>query len=109
MINGKYTVRFSPGHLERDFELPYKGYARDVLVEASDGRTWLLYFTDLARLQQDLGDAQSQGVSHFAERNLIVLAEVTVNNIRQAIDRLWGTGFFDERRAPHAQMIGRDL
>jgi hypothetical protein len=94
MMNGEYTISFPAGHFDREFELPYKGYARNVHVKAADGRSWTLYFTDLSRLRQDLDDAKGRGECYFAEPGMIVLSEVTIEIIRNAIEGLWDDGFF---------------
>jgi len=103
MTNGEYIISFPTGFLDREFELPYKGYARNVHVKAADGRSWTLYFTDLSRLQQDLDDAKGRGESYFAEPGMIVLSEVTVEIIRNAIEGLWEAGFF-KTLAPLAEI-----
>jgi hypothetical protein len=100
MTNGEFSITFPAGHFDREFELPYKGYVRGVQVESADGRSWRLYFTDLSRLQQDLGDAKAQGLCYFAEVGTVVLSEVTTANIRCAINALWQGGFFNHPAAP---------
>lgn len=87
-------VIFPEGFDERAaFETPLKGwlYAQ---VELEDGCRYAVYFSNPLRLQQDLDEAIKSGKPCFAEPGLIILPEVTVKTIQDAVQCLWKQGFF---------------
>lgn len=79
---------------QAEFEMPFRGYLSSVLVEAEDGCRYPVYFVDPTRLQQDLTESVKLGEPFFAEPGLIVLPEVTVAAIEDAVKILWEQGFF---------------
>lgn len=82
-----------------EFELPFRGYLPDVVVESADGNRYRLAFIDLARLEQTLEDNVSTGRPYYVEPGLVVLPEVTLEAIEKAIHGLHEEGFFDRQRA----------
>ena len=92
-------VVFPDGFDERAaFEAPSKGWL-SAQVEMQDGRSYSVYFTDLARLQQDLDENGQLGKPYLAEPGLIVLPEVTVEAVQETVRALCAQGFFDHLRA----------
>src|SRR5690242_998434 len=92
-------VIFPEGFDERAaFEAPLKGWL-SAHVELEDGRLYPVYFSDPDRLQQDLADAVSGGTPFFAQPGLVVLPEVTVEAIEDAVPLLWEQGFFASLKA----------
>lgn len=79
------------------FEAPAKGWL-SVLVETKDHRHFSVYFCDPVRLQQDLDENIRAGKPYFAEPGLIVVPEVTVDAVQEAVQSLFEQGFFDELR-----------
>ena len=87
-------VIFPAGFDERAaIETPLKGWL-SAQVELADGCRHAVYFSDLMRLQQDLDDAVLNGKPCFAEPGLIIVPEVTVQAIQEAVQFLWKQGFF---------------
>jgi hypothetical protein len=94
-----YTLSFPEGFdAQAGFELPYRGYLGDVIVEFEDGSRHRLSFIDLARLEQGLNDNVRMGRHYFTEPGLIVLPEVTAAAIQQAVQEMWDEGFFPPDR-----------
>jgi hypothetical protein len=87
-------VIFPEGFDERaTFETLLKGWL-SAQVELEDGYRYTVYFSDLIRLQQDLAEAVESGRPCFAEPGLIILPEVTVEAIQEAVQFLWKQDFF---------------
>jgi hypothetical protein len=79
---------------ERDaFDITAKGWF-DANIELPDGRHYTLAFYDLGRLKLHLGDSIENGEPCFAEQNLIVVPEVTIEAIQNSIRFLWEKDFF---------------
>lgn len=104
MMNATTCARvvFPNGFDERAAsEVPSKGWL-SAQVEMKDGSLYCLYFTDPVRLQQDLEENVQLGKPYLAEPGLIVLPEVTVEAVQEAVHVLCAEGFFDHLRAYQA-------
>ena len=87
-------VIFPAGFDERAaVETPLKGWL-SAQVELDDGCRYAVYFSDPMRLQQDVDEAVHNGRPCFAEPGLIIVPEVTVQTIQDAVQFLWKQGFF---------------
>ena len=87
-------VLFPAGFDERAaIETPLKGWL-SAQVELDDGGRYAVYFSDPMRLHQDVDDAVHNGKPCFAEPGLIIVPEVTVQAIQDAVQFLWEQGFF---------------
>ncbi|MFZ4660245.1 MAG: hypothetical protein ACOYNY_24760 [Caldilineaceae bacterium] len=75
------------------FELPFKGWL-SAYVESEEGCRYPVHFSDPVRLQQDLAEEVQLGKPHFAMPGLIILPEVTMAAIEEAVQALWEQGFF---------------
>ena len=75
------------------FETSLKGWL-SAQVELEGGCRYAVYFSDPIRLQQDLDEAVKSGMPCFFEPSLIILPEVTVEAIQDAVQFLWKQGFF---------------
>jgi hypothetical protein len=75
------------------FELPFKGWL-SAYVESEEGCRYPVHFSDPIRLQQDLEEEVQLGKPHFAMPGLIILPEVTIEAIEEAVQVLWEQGFF---------------
>jgi hypothetical protein len=93
----KLLFEYEFGERER-FEAKARGYLSHVVVEHSDGSRYSVVFYDCVRLQQDLEDEVSAGRMCVADPGMIVVSEVTPENIRTAVDRLAAEGFFGKLR-----------
>jgi hypothetical protein len=85
---------------QSEFEMPFRGYLPDVIVELVDGTRHRLTFVDLSRLEQTLEDNVSIGRPYYVEPGLVVLPEVTLATIEKAVHGLLEEGYFDRHRAP---------
>lgn len=92
-------VIFPEGFDERAaLETPLKGWL-SVQVESEDGCRYAVYFSDPLRLQQDVDEAVKSGRPCFAEPGLIIVPEVTVQTIQDAVQFLWQQSFFASLKA----------
>jgi hypothetical protein len=78
----------------RAFEATARGYLGDTVVELPDGTCYAVVFYDPVRLQQDLEEELAQGNPYIAEPGMIVVPEVTLGNMEQAVANLYREGFF---------------
>jgi len=81
------------------FEAKAKGYLGCAKVMLHDGRTYSVTFYDTVRLAQDLEYEVTSGRGCVADIGMIVLAEVTFNNINKAVSKLAKEGYFEGLRA----------
>ena len=86
-----FTNEFS----ERDaFEAHSRGYVSHVLVELESGQLFPVFFYDSVRLRQDLDEMIQHGEAFIADPGMIVLHEVTIEAMTEAVERLASRGFF---------------
>lgn len=92
-------VIFPEGFDERSaFETPLKGWLQ-AQVKLADGCRYAVYFSDPVRVQQDLDEAVKSESPCFAKPGLIIVPEVTVKAIQDAVQFLWKQGFFASLKA----------
>ncbi len=92
---GNAKMIFDGGFDELDaFNALGAGYRGAVTVELEDGSRYPVVFYDVVRLQQDLDDEVKQGTPFVAERGMIVLSEVSLDNMKAAVTRLQKQGYF---------------
>jgi hypothetical protein len=90
-------IIFPDGFDERsEHEMPLRGYLSHALVELEDGSRYPVDFIDPVRLAQDLEVSVKWGIPCYAEPGLIVLPEVTVSSIENAVKYLHQHGFFEK-------------
>lgn len=88
-------------HFEESFdemwahEVWSRGWYGGVTVELITGKKVKVFFYDPVRLAQELESAMSQGFPFIAEKNMIVISEVTPEIIRKSINRLVLEVFFE--------------
>lgn len=81
---------------ERDnVERPAKGWLNDVKVIKDNGNVYMLSFYDPIRIAQDLDEEIKLGKSGIIEKGLIVVKEVTKENIEKAIKQANEEGYFE--------------
>lgn len=85
----------SPLDERLQFEVRARGYLSNVLVELRNDTRYTVVFYDCARLAQDLEYEVSTGRMCVADVGMIVLPEVTLDNMRAAVKRLAEEGYFD--------------
>jgi hypothetical protein len=81
-------------------EATARGYLNHVTVELDDGNRFELEFWDHVRLQQDLATLAESGQTVFAEPNMVILPEITTDAVKDAVQQLWRTGYFERLRPP---------
>jgi hypothetical protein len=87
---------FEGGFGDRDeMESRDRGYRSHVCVKLASGERYPVVFYDADRLQQDLEVEAKTGNAFIAEPGLIVLPEVTLQNMQKAIEQLAKQGFFE--------------
>jgi hypothetical protein len=92
-------IIFPEGFDERAaFETPLKGWLK-AQVELENGCRYAVYFSDPIRLQQDVNEAVKHARPCFAEPGLIIIPEVTVQAIQDAVQFLGTQGFFASLKA----------
>jgi hypothetical protein len=95
-MNNKYEVIMPEGFDERaELEMPLKGYLEGVVVVGEDGTRYPANFVDPVRMYQDMTCWAEHGRPFYAEPGLIILPDVTMKTILNAIDTLWRDGFFE--------------
>lgn len=96
-------LEFPEGFDDFAWEAEAKGWLPGVRVRVGD-RAYTLTFYDPVRLAQDLEEALEQRVV-FAERNLLVLKEVTRANIVAAVAEIAANGGWSDL-TPDADEMG---
>ena len=76
------------------FEARDRGYLSHVLVEIDGEHLYPVVFYDPIRLQQDLELSAKHGRAFIADPGMIVLADITIEAMQEAVQRLWQEGFF---------------
>jgi len=73
-----------------DFDSEMKGYRNDVFVIAPDSSIYEVFFYDIGRISQDMGN----GI-FITQPGLIILDIVNKASIESAVINLWKRGFFN--------------
>ena len=85
-------IEYRNGFNEIDnHEMPSKGYRNDITVKCPTGKKYNLSFYDPIRLNQDIEEEE-----YIFEQNLIVIKNLTKDDIQNAVNRMWEIGFFDK-------------
>ena len=82
-----------------EWETPQKGWFDQVLVHLPNGDTVHVGFWDPVRLSQDLERTLKAGGRCIGEPGIIIVPEVTVENMKAAVQELYDTGYFDRLRS----------
>ena len=77
-------------------EMPDRGYLSHVLVELHDDSRYQVEFIDPVRLSQEVNDYRELDIPCYAEPGLIVLSEVTLERVEEAVQYLHRQGFFKD-------------
>lgn len=78
-----------------DWLIRSKGWFCHNVVELANGNRYQVCFYDNVRLGQHLEDNKKNGQPFFIENTLIVLSEVTIENMQKAINEAEKQGFFE--------------
>ena len=90
-----YTDGFGP---RDEYETPLRGYRADVIAQLEDDSEYSMSFYDPTRLKQVLDDEVAGGSPFFTEVGLVIVPEVTRENMEKAAEELCRQGFFDSLR-----------
>jgi hypothetical protein len=85
------------------YDAEARGYLAYVAVELDNGTRYPVVFYDPVRLQQDLEVETGEGRAFIAEPGMIVVPEVTLARMQDAIERLFQNGYFDSLRSEPQQ------
>lgn len=92
-------LHFEYGFDEREaFEAHSRGFRSHVTVEFENGDRFPVFFYDPITLAQDVEREASRGIPCVAEPGMIVIPEITLENMRSAVARVIAEGFFDHVR-----------
>jgi hypothetical protein len=92
------SLYFEYGFNEQDaHEARLRGYRSHVWVDVDDGSSYPVAFFDATRLSQELASEAQAGRPFLAEPGLIVVTEVTLENMEAAARKLVEEGFFENR------------
>lgn len=75
-------------------EAEMKGYLK-ASVQMEKGRIYDVYFAEYFRLGQDLERYAEAGKPYFVEPGLIVMREITIAGIKDALPQIAAEGFFE--------------
>jgi|GEM_PF-1696317 len=90
-------------HERAGWEIQQKGYFQHAVVFLADGSALPVSFWDPVRLSQDLETDVRSGGKCIAELGMVIIPEVTVENMKAAIKELHQKGFFDRWRPYRAR------
>ena len=95
MLNSPQLCFHVPFDERTAYEVEMRGYWSHSFVKFDDGSCRDVVFYDPVRLAQDLEEETTQGRPFIAEKRLIVLNSVTVEEMQKAVNCLAKEGFFD--------------
>ena len=84
-----------------------RGYLSHVLVDVDGQYLYPVVFYDPVRLQQDLEMSAKHGRAFIADPGMIVLADITIEAMQEAVQRLWSEGFFQHIVPVRRECLGR--
>jgi hypothetical protein len=98
ILEGKQFPRF---YFNFDFnentiyEINLKGWLGYVWVDFEDGSRYPVFFYNPVSLAQEVERGQKWGYLQIAEPGMIVIPEITIENMKKSITRLIAENFFD--------------
>jgi hypothetical protein len=82
-----------------EWEIQQKGWFEQALVQLPDGSIVPVCFWDPVRLSQDLETDLKLGGVCISEPGMIVIPQVTVGNMKAAVEELYRKGYFHRLRS----------
>lgn len=76
------------------FEMTERGCLTNALVELENGNRYEVFFVEPVRFNQD-AESEIARQNYLAETAVVILPEVTFENIYNVLDQLKNTRFFD--------------
>ena len=90
-------IIFPEGFEDRDAEeMPLRGCLSNALVELENGERYAVDFIEPVRLTQELSSYIKAKIPCYAEPGLIVVPEVTLSGIQEAVNYLHDRDFFTQ-------------
>ena len=77
------------------FEAEARGYWGHSRVELNDGTVHPVVFYDPIRLSQDLQEEMARARPFIAEKGMIIVNAVTLENMEKAVEAMAQEGFFE--------------
>jgi|ERR1700730_8141750 hypothetical protein len=94
------TLSFACDFDERTaWEVRQKGWFEQAIVHLPDGNKVPVCFWDPGRLSQDLETDLKLGKTCISEPGMIVIPEVTAENMKAAVEELYHRGYFNQLRS----------
>ena len=81
------------------YEIEQKGFFEHAIANLPDGSRVRVSFWTPGRLSEDLETDLKWGKKCLAEPGLIVVSNVTLENMRAAVEDLYARGYFDRLRS----------
>lgn len=88
-----------------EYEAISKGYRNDVIVSVSDN-FYHVYIYDVVRLQQDFDSELEEHGYYSIEPNLILVKEVSRENIHLTVKTLYEQKYFDSLKPIDKSSVG---
>lgn len=96
-MDGELKILFTGGDDPRNTSEAFlREFRGDILVELADGRRFDVVVFTPRRIAQELETKSEYNQPYFAEAAMIVLPEITTENITLAVRALVAEGFFDQ-------------
>ncbi|MGZ0052400.1 hypothetical protein [Brevibacillus gelatini] len=102
-----YTVIFTNNTELAEFEALNKGYRNDVFVKI-DEDYYNLRVYDIVRLKQDFESEMEDYGYYSVEPNLVLVTEVTTDNILKIISQLYEDGYFNHLKPVNKSLFNFD-
>jgi hypothetical protein len=95
MSSTKFKIIFPDGFNQRhQHEMTLRGCLSDALVELANGEQYDVDFIEPSRLAHDLAGYVAANIPCYAEPGLIVIQEITMDSIHEALHYLCDHDFF---------------
>ncbi|MFC5404420.1 hypothetical protein [Cohnella soli] len=99
-----FTVIFTDDTELAEYEAINKGYRNDVFVKIQEDYFNLRVY-DIVRLKQDFESEVEEYGYYSAEPNLVLVTEVTKDNVLKIISQLYEDGYFNHLKSVDKKMF----
>lgn len=99
-----FTVIFTDDTELAEYEAVNKGYRNDVFVKIQEDYFNLRVY-DIVRLKQDFESEVEEYGYYSAEPNLVLVTEVTKDNVLKIISQLYEDGYFNHLKSVDKKMF----
>lgn len=90
-------INFLCGWSERDaYDAEARGYLSHVEILIDESRKYQVVFYDPVRLAQDLEEEAKLGKPYIAEKRMLIVPVINLENIKFTVDQIVSEGYFDE-------------